>query len=666
MSKVLQLKVGYRPEIDGLRAIAIIGVLTFHAFPSRLPGGFLGVDVFFVISGYLITSILQTYPRENSSIFLFYQSRARRLMPSLLTVISCVLFFGLGFLLIAEYERVARHSISGLLFLSNFQYWSESQYFDLLSYQKPLLHLWSLAIEGQFYLLWPILFIYLIKKPRLLKLLTTLLFVASLSTHLVLSQATTSSTFFNPFTRIWELLLGGLIALPSIGRTRKSNTNNSIQTSLRLPMDRKNINNELMPLVGIILVALSFLFVKESDKSPAWNSLLSVIGTALIIYFVSKDTLFGKILSTRILVSIGLISYPLYLWHWPILSFARILFSESLSVTWRLGLLFMSFILSYLTFNIIEKPLRKRMSSKKSLIFLGIWAATICLFAALVIVTKGLPNRPAGQYPDNSSELVRLSSTDSTCEYYLGNLSAQTPNYCKYSDLAADRTIAVIGDSHAHVAFPGISFYSQKSGWNALLLANARCPLLIELPLTATKEEEESCQKDVSGIIEVVSKDPKVKKVIIIQRGPVYWTKFQPISRQTVLQLSSDITARDYFVHLQLTVDALKKAKKEVIIVSENPELNMHPGNCQPRPLVKRSESCFPHTSEVNMRFRDYKAGLGEIEGAKIIDVTYEFCDAIKCRITNSDGKLLYADGDHLSVAGSLFVARFMFDNFDS
>ena len=673
MSKVVldyqtppQLKLGYRPEIDGLRAIAIIGVLTFHAFPNLLPGGFLGVDVFFVISGYLITSILQTYPRENSSIFHFYQSRARRLMPSLLTVISFVLLFGFGFLLIAEYVRVAQDSISGLLFLSNFQYWSESGYFDLLSYQKPFLHLWSLAIEGQFYLFWPILFLYLINKPRLLKLLTASLFMASLSAYLVLSQTAISSTFFNPFTRIWELLLGGLIALPSIRKTKKLDTSKLIQTSFRFPTVSKNINNAFMPLVGVILIAFSFFFVKESDKSPAWNSLLSVIGTALIIFFVNKESLVSKILSNRLFVSIGLISYPLYLWHWPILSLSRILFGKELSVTLTLSLLFVSFVLSWLTFNFIEKLLRKKVSSRKSLILLAIWTVTICLFAALVVVTKGLPNRPAGQYPDNSSELIRLSKTDSTCEDYFTNLITPPPTYCKYIDLGATRTIAVIGDSHAHVSFPGISFYSQKNGKNTLLLANSSCPVLIGLALVATKEEEENCQKYILRIIEVISRDSKVDKVIIIQRGPYYWTKIEPISGKELRPILRDITVKDYFSYLQLTVDSLKKAKKDVIIVSENPELSIHPSACTPRPLVKRNESCFPLTDEVKLRFREYRAGLGKVEKVKIIDVTNEFCDINRCRITDSDNKLLYADDDHLSVAGSLFLAKFIFRNFDS
>jgi hypothetical protein len=167
-------------------------------------------------------------------------------------------------------------------------------------------------------------------------------------------------------------------------------------------------------------------------------------------------------------------------------------------------------------------------------------------------------------------------------------------------------------------------------------------------------------------IIEAISRDSKVDKVIIIQRGPVYWTKIEPISGKELRPISRDITVKDYFSHLQLTVDALTRAKKDVIIVSENPELSINPSACTPRPLVKRNESCFPRTYEVKIRFREYRAGLGKVEKAKIIDVTSEFCDVIRCRITNSEYKLLYADDDHLSVAGSLFLARFIFRNFDS
>ncbi len=304
----------YRPDIDGLRAIAVLSVVGFHAF--GVMGGYTGVDIFFVISGYLISTIIFDDLDKNSFSFNeFYQRRIRRLFPSLLLVLITCLIFGWLVLFADEYEQLGKHVAGGATFISNLLLWSESGYFDVVAEKKPLLHLWSLGIEEQFYFFWPI-FAYLLWKWRA-NFLSIFLVIAGLSfgINVWLVGIDGVATFYSPITRFWELLSGAFLAYIVLFRAHSLNWIKS--------------NASLLSLVGMGLIIISISVLTKDLAFPGWWAVMPVLGASMLIVS-GPDTWIGKkILSNRLLVWFGLISYPLYLWHWPLLAFVRILSDPS-------------------------------------------------------------------------------------------------------------------------------------------------------------------------------------------------------------------------------------------------------------------------------------------------------------------------------------------------
>lgn len=302
----------YRPDIDGLRAIAVLSVVGFHAFPYWIPGGFIGVDVFFVISGFLISTIIYKGLEAGTFSFAdFYARRIRRIFPALVLVLLASLCFGWFALLADEYTQLGKHVAAGAGFVANLVFWSEAGYFDSSAETKPLLHLWSLGIEEQFYILWPLL-LWLGWKCKLnLGLITVALAAASFALNVHGLQADPVATFFSPQTRFWELLCGGLLAWATLYKPGIYDYVGRLQATV-------------LGLLGLGLLASGFWIIHQDFGFPGAWALLPVAGTVMIIV-AGPDAWPNKaLLSNRVAVWIGLISYPLYLWHWPLLTFARI------------------------------------------------------------------------------------------------------------------------------------------------------------------------------------------------------------------------------------------------------------------------------------------------------------------------------------------------------
>lgn len=302
----------YRKDVNGLRALAVLGVVTFHAFKQILPGGFVGVDVFFVISGYLISRIIIHDLTMNKFSFLdFYSKRLKRILPALLLVLISV--WAAAWILFdpEQFLELGRHQLDGAFFILNFRLMGESNYFGLDSNFKPLLHLWSLSIEEQFYIIWPftVWLIYFINRRYLITFISIILSLSFLfNLYITLNDPTRA--FYLPWSRAWELALGALIA------HRELFNQDAGIAHLKRPF-----MNDATFLVAICLVVGSMLFIDEGQLFPGWRALFPVCGAGLVIY--SYDSrLKSKILSHRSLQFFGNISYPLYLWHWPLLSFA--------------------------------------------------------------------------------------------------------------------------------------------------------------------------------------------------------------------------------------------------------------------------------------------------------------------------------------------------------
>lgn len=341
MSKI---SLNYRPEINGLRALAVIPVILFHAGFVIFEKGFIGVDIFFVISGYLITTIIiKDLVKKNFSIKFFFERRARRILPALYFVMFISIPFAWILLSRNELSSYLKSLTAVTFFISNFFFWNETPYFASEADFKPLLHTWSLSIEEQFYIIFPFLliFIYKLNKNLLIYLLEIIFIFSFLLCFLGLTKAPNANFYFT-ITRVWELCIGGIVAYLIIYKR----------------FFFSKLSNNILSFFGLIIVIYSLFFYNfNSIQIP--TAFFPVIGTALIILFTNKDTLVGKFLSIKIFVSIGIISYSLYLWHYPIFAFAKNYLNE-INLQIKFLIILLSFLLSIFSYKFIEKPFRNK------------------------------------------------------------------------------------------------------------------------------------------------------------------------------------------------------------------------------------------------------------------------------------------------------------------
>lgn len=353
----------YRADIDGLRAVAVVLVVAFHAFPSLVPGGFIGVDVFFVISGYLISgNIISGIRSGHFTLGDFYIRRARRILPALAVVLAGTLAIGWAVFLLVPYRTLGLHALAGALFFPNLVFWNEVGYFDPAAETKPLLHLWSLGVEEQFYLCWPIFLIFLSKWPKRFSLLLCAIVTASLIYSCCATRYSPAAAFYSPFSRLWELAVG---------------------CNLSVLVYRRNSN--LLSSIGIALIIGSALLLERTSAFPGPTAVIPVVGAALVIFSGSA------ILALKLPELLGKISYPLYLWHWPLLSFAAI--NGITSIEQRVIIVALSLILAWLTYRFIEKPIRFG-SLRRSGVPVSVAAmAGLAGFSAFVFFDEGIPQR---------------------------------------------------------------------------------------------------------------------------------------------------------------------------------------------------------------------------------------------------------------------------------
>jgi peptidoglycan/LPS O-acetylase OafA/YrhL len=362
----------YRPDIDGLRAVAVLAVVGFHAFPGWVPGGFVGVDVFFVISGYLISSLVMDEMRQGKfRLIAFYARRARRIFPALIAVLCSVFLLGWILFLPDEFSQLGRHIFAGALFGANLLLWTETGYFDIAANLKPLLHLWSLGIEEQFYILWPLILLPLSRNERIRVWLIAGLFFVSLLLNVFLVQAYPSATFYLPAMRAWELLLGAFLAA-------------AMRENWRVG---RAFAPSIAAGVGAALILASVGLFTSHTSFPGWAAVIPTAGTALIItarQAQRKNFISGRVLSHPMAVYIGRISYPLYLWHWPLLAIALISrFGEPLPSWLRLVIVAASFLLAALTYAGIERPIRFGTRARWAPAYLAVGIACIAVLGVI-------------------------------------------------------------------------------------------------------------------------------------------------------------------------------------------------------------------------------------------------------------------------------------------
>ncbi len=639
----------YRPDIDGLRAIAVLGVIFYHYFGVR--GGFTGVDIFFVISGYLITRILLTEFESNQFKFLkFYDRRIKRLLPSLIVVLATSLLVGFFGLLSDEYKNLGWHTLWGGTFLSNIALWAESGYFDKAAESKPLLHLWSLGIEEQFYLIWPIIILSIFKIKHKWPALI-FIFTCSFITNIALIQTSTTTSFYWLFSRAWEFILGAGIAKIQL-----------THTSLDSKFPKIFFN--FIGVVAFAAILLVFAKLNSQELYPGFWALIPTIGTALII--LSKNSIFNqKILENKILVYFGLISYPLYLWHWPALTFARIMSNGELETYVKILALVISILLAVTCYHLLEKKVRHNQGAGFSLLLLSI-AISIGLVGLMVYNNNGFPKRfpkheallgELGPTPDGLKLGIHYHPCDS-----IHNLPQSSNIQCRVAKTNLAPTIAIIGDSHAGQNYPGLAAEHKNSPHNIILLYRGACVPLINTQVFR-KGKSDSCLESFSQIFKFIEASPSIKTVILSFRAP--WFLYGGGKAFTQKYKYPYIVSPSIDIGLKKTHEYFKSINREMILIIDNPELDFLPHECVDiRPIklgFKLKDICgVPKTYAETIAlpyFKIIEQLKTEIPDLKIFNAFKYFCDQAYC-YAKIDGQFLYSDGNHLNGEGSIYIAK--------
>ena len=644
----------YRPDIDGLRAVAILLVIGFHAFPARVPGGFIGVDIFFVVSGFLISCIIFNDLRHELFSFKnFYIRRAKRIFPALIVVLSISLLLGWLVLFPDEYASLGKHVAAGAGFVSNLVLWGEVGYFDVSAEQKPMLHLWSLGVEEQFYLIMPFLLVMFWKfsqKPFLF-LVTFLSISFLLNIWFIRTDPTVA--FYFPFTRFWELLCGSVLAFISLFFDAHS-------VLARNSFLRKYQNKffELAGYGGAMLIFLALIFIDGSSKFPGWWALLPTLGTALLISAGPGAWLNRNILSFRPMVLVGLISYPLYLWHWPLLSFVRILHGGEIVASWiRICIVILSIFLAWLTYRYVEQPIRFGMKIRAMPFILLACIAGAGFLGLQIIREHGFPFRTQlseKEYQQNLQELIRPPSEDADCRSFVG----LTNYYCRLRKEGTGETIALIGDSHAASFFDGLSEEFAVLRKNTVLLAQRGCPLFLGVVSGTTIADSKLCKEDTKAILSFLISRNDIHVVIIATRGPWYLSGKEAVIFHNISGSSSE-PVEIFSQGLHDTVALLTQSGKKAYYILEVPGAGTDPRNCLKRPLeipyFKNRNNCGVAKGDVLREQNLYRKIISSIK-VTAIDTLPIFCPDNSCKIFEK-GILLYADNNHLSIAGSKFIA---------
>lgn len=616
----------YRRDIDGLRAIAVLGVLAFHAFPAWLQGGFVGVDVFFVISGYLISAILLgAIEAGNFSFTDFYARRARRIFPALVLVLGATFAIGWMALLPDELKQLGKHMLGGAGFTSNLVLWNEVGYFDTAAETKPLLHLWSLGIEEQFYIFWPAILLF--AHWRRLRLLTVMLVLgaASFALNVAGLEDYPSATFYSPASRGWELLAGAALAwagmrqpqwLPAGGRTQNA-----------------------VSVAGLALVLGGMIGIAKGAHFPGWLALLPVGGAVLLIGAGPDAWINRHLLGNRVLVWIGLISYPLYLWHWPLLSYAQIIEAKTPAPELRAQLVLLSFVLAALTYWLVERPLRGGGARRTKVALLWALLLAVAGVGAYTWHKDGFPQRASQlQNAQNHKELILVEdvANAAACKARYGFASFY--EYCLQADPAREPTVALIGDSHAYHVNAGLMKYYSSIGENFVMFGT-------RVPYFGIEAGKDEYQQATGKMLDLALNTPTIHTVII---STATW-----LAPGTQFSAAATDTIRRYVA-----------AGKQVIYMNDVPRLDFEPRACIPRVGLANSSTrspCAVPRKEIEAQMSAHNAHLESIvarfPGVQLFNPARYLCDAEYCWAMK-DGRLLYRDDDHLSYGGDLYLGE--------
>lgn len=647
-SRRLSSRVGtslkYRPDIDGLRAIAVLSVVGFHSFPGWFKGGFVGVDVFFVISGFLISSLIFTNLEQGTfSYFEFYARRIRRIFPALGVVLAFCLGVGWLWLFPDEYARLGKHVAAGAGFIANVVLWRESGYFDTAAKLKPLLHLWSLGVEEQFYIVWPLLVALFWKGAHKTLLFMGAVLVLSFATSVRLTEVDPVAAFYLPVTRFWELSSGAVLAYVTLFPRRVPAYLHSV---VWLRSFQNDVLREISAGTGLIFIVLSVFLLNKVDAFPGWRAMAPTAGAVLLIAVGQQSWIAKKVLAHPVAVFIGLISYPLYLWHWPLLAFVHLVEDYLTANQLRAAIIMadaISLVAAYLTYQFVEKPIRARGASWSAP---GLCAAMASVLVLGLVVTfnHGFPGRFAGIGETNFAAIASASEygkhlvaswRQGTCFLNPEQTAKDFAPDCIHDAASiTDHGVLLWGDSHAAHLYRGIESAMGPSA-DLIQFTAAGCAPLIGVFYT----ERPHCMEITQYVLDWA-----------LQHRP-----------NTVI-LAGDWPGQPHYRELETTVRKLKTAgvKRVIVIgpvahfVRNVPDLLLAAIRIGPVP-----ERIVSPLMNKLTDIDDTLRGISERAGAIFVSPLSLMCDAKGC-IVALDGqitKIVAWDNAHLTTVGSEYVA---------
>jgi peptidoglycan/LPS O-acetylase OafA/YrhL len=642
----------YRADIDGLRAIAVLAVVGFHAFPDRVRGGFIGVDIFFVISGYLISTIIMSgLARDNFSFAQFYARRIRRIFPALMTVLTVCLCAGWFVLFADEYMQLGKHVLGGAGFISNFILWRESNYFDNTAYTKPLLHLWSLGVEEQFYLVWPLLLWLAWNRRVNLAIITAAIIAVSFALNIYETQVNRVEAFYFPQTRFWELMVGALLAY------------------LTLQKEFGPDGAAWRPIAswtGAALILIGLAAITRDGAFPGWWALLPTLGAALLISAGPRPWLNRVVLSSRIPVWIGLISFPLYLWHWPLLSFARIVEGQMPQAGIRTAAVMAAVFLAWCTHWLIEKPLRlgTRLSLKTGVLM--VLMGLLGVVGYEIHQQHGLDFREVATFKlKNGFEGADNGIAVDGCG--LDGEEEKLFAVCAHDPRKTER-YALLGDSKAASIFGGLVRTSSEQGrW---LFIGGNNGNGAPVPVLSNNEIYAPFQKLASIALDAISSNKNIETVVLV------------MATNNLFALNNDASIEElpktkYYAAavegLDNAVSRLTGAGKKVVLLVDNPTLP-DPHDCMARKISSgvigtflnpRPNAACGVSIERHLELsKNYRKLLDEVasrhpDQVVVFDTLQYMCDtAAAICLPYKNGQMLYSYTYHMSDYAAGLIGR--------
>jgi peptidoglycan/LPS O-acetylase OafA/YrhL len=644
----------YRRDIDGLRAVAVAAIVIHHAFPGLLPGGFIGVDVFFVISGFLITRLIAQ--ARDEGIFSwggFYLRRARRIIPAYLLVVLVTAALAAWIEMPRLLAMTGAATAASGLFVTNILFTQTAGYFAPGAQQNPLLHLWSLGVEEQFYLVWPALIALLSWKP--LRGRRATLAVVLLLGSLILAQATVASnwTFFGLPMRAWEFLAGGVLALGLV----------------KPPGDRTTAN--LVGVIGALMIAGSLALLNEASAFPGLSAVPVCLGTALLIWSGMGSAPGLAVLRLAPVVGLGRISYSLYLWHWPLLVLAADVAQQPLTTLQRLGLVGAALVLAILTWRFVEQPFRRGPIDRPwRRLGLGLLPLLVPIaVGALLFFSHGLP----GRLSPTAKALADLEETDVNPARKACFEKARTakPEDCRFGFVPGVQgdDVLVWGDSHADALTPGVVTWAGQRGWSVREVARGGCPPLVGVTVKTMYRFKLECGATADQVMTLIASDPKLKLVVLMGRWPLYRDAppfYDVNSPRVTMEVAGKPGKRQRVsTALKATLDAIKRRRPDVrvLVVGPFPELTLGAPEClgQSAQLGLNPGRCASVAADLPLARAlpaedAIRAAVQDRKGVAAMFPSQTLCRDGRC-LAMMDGKPIYFDDDHLSASGARRLA---------